>query len=111
MKIVYGKTLTESERGAVRSMAEKCGITFETARLLYARGITSAGIRWLVDHTEESWMPHNKPETYAPYAEGLFDGCFPDTFNCVTGNYGGMVIPPDTIARNIYAILDGGFGK
>lgn len=56
-------------------------------------------------------MPHNKPETYAPYAEGLFDGCFPDTFNCVTGNYGGMVIPPDTIARNIYAILDGGFGK
>ena len=43
MKIVYGKTLTESERGAVRSMAEKCGITFETARLLYVRGITSAG--------------------------------------------------------------------
>lgn len=78
---------------------------------LFHRGITSAGIRWLVDHTEESWMPHNKPETYAPYAEGLFDGCFPDTFNCVTGNYGGMVIPPDTIARNIYAILDGGFGK
>ena len=78
---------------------------------LFHRGITSAGIRWLVDHTEESWMPHNKPETYAPYAEGLFDGCFPDTFNCVTGNYGGMVIPPDTIARNIYAILDSGFGK
>ncbi len=76
---------------------------------LFHRGITGAGIRWIVDHTKDNWMPHNKPETYEPYANGLFDGCFPDTFNCVTGNYGGMVIPPDTIAANIYAILDRDF--
>jgi len=76
---------------------------------LFHRGITSAGIRWIVDHKKENWMPHNLPETYTAYAAGLFDGCFPDTFNCVTGNYGGMVIPPDTIAGNIYAILDRDF--
>ena len=76
---------------------------------LFHRGITSAGIRWIVDHRKDNWMPHNKPETYPFYENGLFDGCFPDTFNCVTGNYGGMVIPPDTIAQNIYAILDRDF--
>ncbi|MDR0286555.1 MAG: hypothetical protein LBI03_02435 [Clostridiales bacterium] len=73
---------------------------------IYHRGITTAVIRWMVDHTKDRWMPHNMPDTYEPYSKGLFDGTFPDTFNCTTGNYGGMVIMPDTIAENIYGVLE-----
>ncbi|MGI6528901.1 MAG: hypothetical protein ACOX3J_04290 [Clostridia bacterium] len=71
----------------------------------FQRGITCAALRWIIDHREEKWMPHNIPSTYEQYVQGLFDGCFPDTHNCVTGNYGGMVIRPDSIAANIFAIL------
>lgn len=74
----------------------------------YQRGITQAGMRWMLDHREEKWLPHNLPDTYERYAQGAFDGCFPDTHNAVTGNYGGMVIPPRDIAVNIYALLDAG---
>ena len=63
---------------------------------------------WMIDHREEKWLPHNLPDTYERYAQGAFDGCFPDTHNAVTGNYGGMVIPPRDIAVNIYALLDAG---
>lgn len=73
---------------------------------MFHKGVTSAAARWMVDHRKENWMPHNKPETYAMYMRGNFDGCFPDTFNCTTGNYGGMVITPDAIASNVYHILD-----
>jgi len=37
---------------------------------------------------------------------GLFDGCFADTHNSITGNYGGMFIPPDAIALNIFGLID-----
>ena len=72
----------------------------------FHNGITSAAINWLIDHNDDSWRPHNKPETLEPYREGKFDLCFPDTHNCVTDNYGGMVILPEAIADNIYGILD-----
>lgn len=71
----------------------------------FHRGITCAAIRWIIDHKKENWMPHNIPSTYENYSKGMFDGCFPDTHNCTTGNYGGMMIPPDAIASNIFAIL------
>ncbi len=72
----------------------------------YHEGITAAAIRWISDHTRNDWRPHNLPETLEAYKRGAFDGCYPDTFNSTTGNYGGMLIPPDAIARNILAVLD-----
>jgi len=71
----------------------------------YHRGITSAAIRWMSDYTKENWMPHNLPKTYPAYLDGKFDCCFPDTFNCTTGNYGGMLIMPGAVADNIYGCL------
>ena len=72
----------------------------------YRQGITLAAARWMVDHTKEKWMPHNIPDTYDDYAKGAFDGCFPDTHNSATGNYGGMFIAPSAIGDNLFAILD-----
>ena len=73
---------------------------------LYHKGITSAAIRWMVDHNRENWQPHNMPWTFDAYKKGLFDGCFVDTHNSITGNYGGMFIPPDAIAINIFGLMD-----
>ena len=73
---------------------------------LYQEGITVAVIRWMIDHTEDTWRPHNLPETWEGYLNGDYDMCYPDTHNCTTGEYGGMFIGPDPIARNIYYLLD-----
>jgi len=72
----------------------------------YQEGITVAVIRWMVDHKEDNWRPHNLPSTWEGYLNGDFDYCYPDTHNSTTGNYGGMFIPPDPIALNIYTVLD-----
>ena len=71
----------------------------------YHLGITTAALHWMVNHTEERWLPHNIPDTYEFYAQGAFDDCFADTHNSVTGNYGGMVIMPDVIAVNLMAVM------
>lgn len=71
----------------------------------YHAGITIAALRWMVDHTEAHWLPHNLPDTYAAYTQGAFDDCFADTHNSTTGNYGGMTIPPDVIAVNLMAVM------
>jgi hypothetical protein len=72
----------------------------------YHRGITVASLRWMVDHTDGNWLPHNLPDTLPLYRQGLFDDCFADTHNSVTGRYGGMVILPDVIALNLMAVMD-----
>lgn len=72
-------------------------------------GITVAAIRWLSDHRRDDWRPHNIPGTLEAYREGRFDMCYPDTHNSTSGNYGGMFILPDPVARNIYGVLD--YGK
>ncbi|MGC9467535.1 MAG: hypothetical protein ACP5HS_03000 [Anaerolineae bacterium] len=72
----------------------------------YQKGITIAALRWMVDHEEEHWLPHNLPSTYADYERGVFDDCFADTHNSTTGNYGGMVIMPDVIAVNLMAVME-----
>jgi hypothetical protein len=72
----------------------------------YQEGITVAVIRWMVDHKEDNWRPHNLPSTWEGYLNGDFDYCYPDTHNSTTGMYGGMFIPPDPIAVNIYTVLD-----
>ena len=72
----------------------------------YHEGVTNAAIRWMIVHEENTWRPHNIPATYEGYTRGEYDYCYPDTHNSITGNYGGMFIPPDPIAVNIYGILD-----
>jgi hypothetical protein len=71
----------------------------------YQEGITVAALRWMVDHRESRWQPHNLPWTAELFNQGLLDDCYADTHNSITGNYGGMVIPPDPIAVNLIAIL------
>jgi hypothetical protein len=75
----------------------------------YHAGITTAALRWMVDHKDAKWLPHNLPETYEDYLTGAFDDCFADTHNSTTGNYGGMVIMPDVIAVNLMEVLT--YGK
>jgi hypothetical protein len=72
----------------------------------YHAGITAAAARWMIDRKKDKWRPHNMPWTLKMYQDGFFDGCFPDTHNSVTGNYGGMAIMPQAIAENIYGVLD-----
>jgi hypothetical protein len=74
--------------------------------LKYQKGITNAAINWMNVHTDNNWFPHNLPESYEAYQRGDFDYAFPDTHNSVTGNFGGMMITPGSIADNIYFILD-----
>ena len=72
----------------------------------YHKGITVATLRWMIDHTDDTWRPHNIPATLELYRQGLLDDCFADTHNSTTGNYGGMGIPPDAIAVNLMGILE-----
>jgi len=72
----------------------------------YFKGVTIAGIRWMHTHDDTNWRPHNLPLTYEPFKNGDYDYCFADTHNSTTGNYGGMLIPPDIIAENIYILID-----
>ncbi len=72
----------------------------------YHRGITLAATRWMLDHTQDTWRPHNLPSTLELYRLGLFDDCLPDTHNSTTGLYGGMAILPDVIAVNLLGLLE-----
>ena len=72
----------------------------------FHKGITVAGLRWMVAHEDAHWLPHNLPWTYEDYERGAYDDCFADTHNSVTGNYGGMVIMPDVIAVNLMEVLN-----
>jgi hypothetical protein len=72
----------------------------------YHLGITVAALRWMLDHRDGTWLPHNLPWTLTLYEQGRLDMCFADTHNSVTGNYGGMGIPPDVIAVNVLGLLE-----
>ncbi|TVZ14939.1 hypothetical protein JM81_1156 [Maribacter sp. MAR_2009_72] len=75
--------------------------------LRYQEGITNAAIRWMATVTiDRNWLSHNLPETQDRYFRGEYDYAFPDTHNSVSGNYGGMMIMPSSIAENIYYLLD-----
>ncbi len=70
----------------------------------FHRGITTAALRWMIDHEDASWMyryelPREKVEA------GQWDTCFCDTFDPVWGTYGGAPIMPELIAENIVWIL------
>jgi hypothetical protein len=72
----------------------------------FHRGVTLAAVRWMTDHREEKWLPHNLPHTLEMYRRGEFDGCYPDTHNSITGNYGGAMITPDGIAANLLKVME-----
>lgn len=72
----------------------------------FHQGVTTAALRWMVVHTDDTWRPHNLPSSYEAYQHGDFDYCFADTHNSTTGYYAGMLIMPLAIADNIYAIID-----
>lgn len=69
-------------------------------------GITWAAVRWLLDHDDDNWRPHNLPDSIELYRAGILDGCLPDTHNSTTGRYGGMAIPADVVALNLLAIAE-----
>ncbi len=71
----------------------------------YQQGVTTAALRWMLGANEKTWLPHNLPDTLELFEQGLLDTCFADTHNSVTGNYGGMAIPPDVIAINLLDLL------
>ena len=72
----------------------------------YQEGITTAALRWMVDHTD----PSHKATPPAADAElvkrGVLDTFFYDVHDAVTGAYGGALIEPSTIAANLWALLD-----
>ncbi|RIQ30984.1 hypothetical protein [Jiangella rhizosphaerae] len=71
----------------------------------YQEGVTWAAVRWLLDHRDDTWRPHNLPASLDLYREGRFDMCLPDTHNATTGLYGGMAIMPDIVAVNLLDLL------
>lgn len=71
----------------------------------YHRGITVAVLRWMLDHTDDTWRPHNIPSTLPLYRQGMLDMCYADTHNATSGNYGGAVIMPDVVALHLLEIL------
>jgi len=71
----------------------------------FHRGVTVAAMRWMLDHTDGTWLPHNIPSSLPLYRAGKLDLCFADTHNTTSGNYGGAAIMPDAIAVNILGIL------
>jgi len=83
----------------------------DTDWFTFMRGVTQAAMRWMLDHKNQNWLPHNMPWTLEDYNEGAFDDCYPDTHNTTSGNYGGLIIMSDVIADLLYIILDRMEGK
>jgi len=73
----------------------------------YHRGVTTAVLRWMVDHSDPEWMLKSKfpPELVV---DGAWDAAFSDTFDPVSNTYVGGPIVPGLIARNILLLLEKG---
>ena len=70
----------------------------------YQEGVTTAAMRWMIDHQDPEWMfrsefPKERLEG------GDWDACFCDAFDPVSGTYGGAPILPEPIVSNILMIL------
>ncbi len=70
----------------------------------YHQGVTTAAIRWMVDHKDPAWVFASE---YAPglVEDGAWDTLYPDTFDPVHGTYGGGPISPEAIANNVLILL------
>lgn len=71
----------------------------------YHRGITIAGLRWMLDHQDPA-LAASYLRARKQFQEGLYDTLLVDTHSPISGSYGGLLIEPHTIGINLYALLD-----
>ena len=93
----------------VFAMSEKVDIDWveidpEVDWRTYQRGVTTAVLRWMIDHEDPEWM--FRSEFPAEVVEnGEWDALYSDTFDPVSDTYGGGPITPEAIASNILIVL------
>jgi hypothetical protein len=90
-------------------MSEKLGIDWaevdpEVDWNTYQRGVTSAVLRWMIDHEDPEWMFRSEFPGEA-IENGAWDTLFSDTFDPVSDTYGGGPIMPEAIAANIQIVM------
>jgi hypothetical protein len=71
----------------------------------YQRGVTTAVLRWMIDHSDPACLYTNEFRRDL-IIDGAWDTLFADTFDPVNGTYGGGPIPPDSIGGNILITLE-----
>ena len=73
----------------------------------YHRGITTAVLRWMIDHNDPEWMLKSgfPPELIV---DGTWDAGFADAFDPVSNIYKGGPIRPEAITKNILLLLEKG---
>ncbi len=70
----------------------------------YQRGVTTAVLRWMIDHRDPDWLSRSEYDSDS-IRDGAWDALFADTFDPVSGTYGGGPIMPEVIAANVLMIL------
>jgi hypothetical protein len=70
----------------------------------FQRGVTTAVLRWMIDHEDPEWMSRSE-FSVGDTGEGGWDTMFADTFDPVAGTYGGAPIMPQEVAQNILIAL------
>jgi hypothetical protein len=89
----------------VFSRSEAMGIRWEEVDpevdwSTYQRGVTTAVLRWMIDHSDPEWMSRSE-FSEGDTGEGGWDTMFADTFDPVAGTYGGAPIMPQEVAQNL----------
>ena len=70
----------------------------------YHRGVTTAVLRWMIDHSDPAWMFMSEyPREWV--GSGQWDMLWADTFDPVKGSYGGGPISSSEIAENIQIVM------
>lgn len=72
----------------------------------YQEGITTAVLRWMVDHADTTHKATPPPADAELVRRGVLDTYFYDVHDAVTGAYRGALIEPSTIGANLWAVLD-----
>jgi hypothetical protein len=93
----------------VFSRSDALGIRWEEVDpevdwVTYQRGVTSAVLRWMIDHGDSEWMSRSE-FSEGDTGEGAWDAMFADTFDPVAGTYGGASIMPQEVAQNVMIAL------
>ena len=71
----------------------------------YQRGVTTAVLRWMIDHEDAEWM-YKSEYPLERVEDGAWDTLFADTFDPVRDTHGGGPISPEVIAANVLIVLD-----
>ena len=70
----------------------------------YQRGVSTAVLRWMIDHNDPQWM-FNSEYSASMTKDGVSDMMFADTFDPVHGTCGGGPISPELVAQNAIIVL------